>query len=106
MKWVIIIGVVLTICVALYFLGGQKVVATNPQVIEKEVTRDIVQDALEKMIIEAQTASSSEIETKSHEAYELKKTLMLNEIELRVRKEYAKDLEKKQIELEKKVGSY
>jgi hypothetical protein len=77
-------------------------VAPEPQVVEKEVQID----ALDKAIKDAQTASSSDIESVAQKAYDEAKTQALKKIELDVIKTFGDKLDARQTELEKETKVY
>jgi hypothetical protein len=106
MKYILVLSVVvvLGVLVAHVLPNKEEYRATITEVVTQEVEKEV--DALSKRIADAQSASSTEIETQSKKAYEDKKNLMLKEIELKVRKQYEAELEAERVQLEKEVGTY
>lgn len=106
MKWTIAIIVV----GLLVWLGGLyakntfnfgKEIFVNQTV---EVEKIVEVDKLAEMIKDAQNAKSEQIKASGEQARKEAETKMLDSIELEVRASYRKELEAKEIELEKKSG--
>ena len=102
MKWMIVIAGGLVVLGGSYFFNFETLqyVAPEPQTIEKIVEVD----TLVKRIKEAQDAKADVIRTTGEQAKVDAETRMLEAIELEVRQAYRKDLEQREIELEKKTG--
>lgn len=71
-----------------------------------EVEKEVVVDALDKKIKDAQEAKSTQIKAAGEEARKQAETNMLEAIELEVRTAYGKELDAKELELKKKQTSY
>lgn len=69
-----------------------------------EVEKIVEVDKLQQMIKDAQDQKSTQIKAAGEEARKQAETNMLEAIELEVRTTYRKELEAKEIELEKKSG--
>lgn len=103
---------VITIIVLGAILGGialkksqpNEYVNAAPEVVTKEVVREV--QTLEMRIADAQNASSTDIENEAQAAYEAKKQQMLTEIELKITTQYKKEIEARETQLEKEVGTY
>lgn len=105
MKYIAAIVVVACIGgIGAYLYSPKAIEYVSPSIVEKEVVKEVA--TLEKRIADAQTASSSAIETEAQKAYEARKQEMLTEIELEVTREYKKEIEAREVQLEKAVGEY
>ncbi len=105
MKYIIItLVVVLGVSATYLYPHKEEYRATITEVVTQEVVKEV--ESLDKRITDAQSASSTEIETAAQAAYQSKKEQMLKEIELRERKKYEAELQAERIQLEKEVGSY
>jgi len=103
MKYIITLMVVVILGVGIYiFPQTEEYRATITEVVTQEVVTEV--DALEKRVTEAQSASSTEIEQAAQKAYDDEKKRMLTEIELMVTREYRKEVEAKEAELESSVS--
>ena len=102
MKWMIVIALSIVVLGGSYFFNFETLeyVAPEPQTIEKIVEVD----TLVKRIKEAQDAKADVIRSTGEQAKVDAETRMLEAIELEVRQAYRKDLEQREIELEKKTG--
>ncbi len=79
-------------------------VSYEKQVVEVEKIVEV--DTLEKMIKDAQNAKSDAIRDAGEQARLDAETQMLEAIELEVRQAYSKELRAKEVELEKKQGTF
>ena len=79
-------------------------VSYQRETVEVEKIKEV--DALEKRIKDAQDAQADLIETASEQAKQAKRQSMLEVIELKVREDYGKELDAKELELKKKQASY
>lgn len=77
-------------------------VYTAPQVIEKEVEVD----ALEEAIKTAQNAKLSEIEASAQQAYDEAYTQEMKKVELQVITDFNSKIDARQVELEKETKQY
>lgn len=71
-----------------------------------EVEKIVEVDTLGKMIKDAQNAKSDAIRDAGEQARKDAETQMLEAIELEVRQAYSKELRAKEVELEKKQGTF
>jgi len=105
MKYIATIVVVACIgLVAAYLYSPKAIEYVTPNIVEKEVVKEVA--TLERRILDAQNASSTDIEREAQAAYEAKKQEILTSIELEVTREYKKEIEAREVELEKEVGEY
>jgi hypothetical protein len=105
MKYIAAIVVVACMVgVGAYLYSPKAIEYVSPSIVEKEVVKEV--PTLEMRIVEAQNASSSAIETEARKAYETRKEELLTEIELRITREYKKEIEAREVQLEKEVGEY
>lgn len=105
MKKYIIVVLVVVIAVALFATSKKTIEVTNPLKVEvKEV--EVKVDALQAKVDAAIASSSNEIETRAKHAYSIAKRNAEVEIELAVRAEYKKELDKREKELQKESVAY
>ncbi len=106
MKQLVIVVAVLVFGGVAYFAttktNTQTYIQNEPQVIEKEVEVD----ALEEAIKTAQNAKSSEIEASAKKAYDEAYSQEMKKVELEVIKSFGEKLDARQIELEKETKTY
>ena len=105
MKRLAIVVIVLAVIlggIALNKSSKIEYVQNEPQVIEKEVEVD----ALEEAIKTAQNAKSSEIEAIAQKAHDEAREQELKKIELQVIKDFTEKLVARQTELEKETKQY
>ncbi len=104
MKTTIIIGVVILSIVGglMYFPSKVEVITQEPQVVEKEVEVD----ALEQSIKSAQDAKKAEIEATAQKAWQEAYDQEMKKVELEVIKKFNTQLNTRQIELEKETKEY
>jgi hypothetical protein len=79
-------------------------VSYEKQIVEVEKVVEV--DTLGKMIKDAQEAKSSEIKASGEQARIDAETRMMEAIELEVRQAYSKELKAREVELEKKQGTF
>lgn len=105
MKRLVIVVIVLAVIlggIALSRKSSVTVVNNEPQVVEKEVQVD----ALEEAIKTAQNAKSSEIEAIAQKAHDEAYNQEMKKVELEVIKSFGQKLDARQIELEKETKTY
>jgi hypothetical protein len=105
MKYVIITGVVVVVGLGVLMwgdLGKIEVINPEPEVVEKEVRVD----ALEEAVKDAQEAQRTEIEATAKRAYDEAYNQEMKKVELEVIKSFNEKLEVRQIELEKETKVY
>jgi hypothetical protein len=88
--------------VALTQIDNEPVEFTAPQVIEKEVEVDMLEEAIKS----AQNAKMSEIEASAQQAYDEAYTQEMKKVELEVIKDFNQKLDSRQVELEKETKTY
>ena len=102
---------IISVCVIIIGLGAGQYVRTHdtPTLYESKVeTKEVpvAVDALDARIKAAVASSSIETETRAKNAYNTAKRAAEVEVELVVRAEYKKELEKKEKELQKESVAY
>lgn len=102
MRRLSILAVIVVILGGIFWTFDFGKVVYEKQIVEVEVEK--VVDTLEKRIKDAQEAKSDAIRDAGEKARASAETQMLESIELEVRQTYREELEKKEIELEKKTG--
>lgn len=98
----IVIGLAILGGVALTQIENEPVEFTAPQVIEKEVEVDMLEEAVKK----AQEATRANMEQVAQQAYDDAFTHEMKKVELEVIKDFNKQLNERQIELEKETKVY
>ena len=102
MRRLSILAVIVVILGGIFWTFDFGKVVYEKQIVEVEKVVEV--DTLEKRIKDAQEAKSDAIRDAGEKAREAAETQMLESIELEVRQTYREELEKKEIELEKKTG--
>ena len=102
MKKIILVVIVLALLGGYALTQKEPVEYIAPQVIEKEVEVD----ALEQAIKTAQNGKLSEIEASAQEAYDEAYAQEMKKVELEVITDFNKKLDARQVELEKETKVY
>lgn len=102
MKRLAIVVIVLIVCIGGIYFKPTKIEYKAPE--QVTVEKEVMVDALEQAVKDAQTASTTEIEAKAKKAYDEAYAQEMKKVELRVVAEFGKKLETRQTALEKETS--
>lgn len=101
---IIAIGITVIMGVLVGMKGSSHEVINNTETIEVE--KEVVVDALEVKIKEAQEAAKNEIEAKAQAAYDAAYNQEMKTIEAQVLKQVEEDIKTRRTTVEKETGDY
>jgi hypothetical protein len=105
MKYLLIVIVGIGI-ITFIFMGSNTMEVVAPEIERVEIEKEVVVDALEVKIKEAQDAASDTIQAKAQAAYDAAYEHEMKTIEAQVLKDVEAEIKTRRIETEKETGAY